>query len=109
MKTNIRIDVTQEHLNLGRPNSNHDCPIALAFIHAFPCREVQVETHEIYSTDRYGNDIVIPLPLEAQNFIERFDASERTREWVRPFALWLQVPEEFLPSPRSGASEVFFN
>jgi hypothetical protein len=109
MRTNIRIEVTQDHIDRGSQSDPWACPIALALRDAYPGRTIRVETEEIYATDRDGYEVLIRLPLEAQNFIHKFD-SKLDREHSQPFTLWLQVPELFLPSPLDdGASQVFFS
>ena len=97
----MQINVTQKHIQAGKPKKHLDCPITLAFkakgfqqisIHlteayyAYPMPDrLVITTDGVRTIDRF---IIrwIPLPKEATAFIRAFDAGDT----VEPFTFEIE-------------------
>ena len=84
----MKIQVTEEAIKKGVCNSSTGCPIALALRRTlnkeckyFPCPSVTENYIHIINEPGVA-DLRIPTPVEAFNFIEKFDAKS---EEVDPF------------------------
>lgn len=100
----MRIYVTTEDIQRGRPVECKTCPVALAIQRAIkPEIEVRVATHECHFAPvgtrwlfpilgHFPGWKTIPFPDEVRIFIRRFD------EWqdTLPFSFSLPIPVEFL-------------
>lgn len=83
----MKVTVTQDHINNGKPNSHLYCPIALAIksIEGVLASAVSCTKASVISNDTYAT--LYTLPTEAQNFIHYFD-----RGWkVTPFEFEMKV------------------
>lgn len=81
-KQTLEINVTQAHIDAGRPTSQCGCPIALA------CRDAGI-TASISPTQIFvlKTDKTYPLPAIAKNFIDDFDNFES----VQPFRFTIEI------------------
>jgi hypothetical protein len=81
----MKIKVTREDINLGRPNSSYFCPLAYAVGRLFHDCRVIVGSSEInLFILRDGVEFpnkAFKLPLKAKEFIKKFD----NEEYVEPF------------------------
>ena len=85
----MRIEVTHEDIERGRPKSREACPIAhairrqsnLHFIEVNPCTLRWCEGSKVKRR---------PLPEEARDFIREFDNAGP----VRPFAFDINIPKD---------------
>lgn len=80
----MKIKVTQEHIDRGTKKACSTCPVALAL------REATGMECEVSTTIAFlpNNDNGIPLPIDAKDFIRRFDAGTL----VQPFEFELPIP-----------------
>ena len=77
----MKIQVTQDDLDVGKPNDCDLCPIALAAYRVFGCKvSVDYGAIEVFDSDsgQYGPARIFYLPEEAQRFVEAFDLEEST-------------------------------
>ena len=88
MSRTVRVNVTQEDIDHGLPNSAIACPISLALrrvpeIAQFDCF--------VWGSGITLGDNDVALPASAREFIERYD--EKGRRRAKPFSFNLEVPE----------------
>lgn len=80
MADTLTVQVTQKHIDDGKPTDGCNCPVALAIREHFPglVGPHSVHVRAIYATVYLPDGRVLdaPLPREAQHFIKVFDASE---------------------------------
>jgi hypothetical protein len=79
----MRIYVTKDDIAHGRPCSAGRCPIARSLIRRFPRSFISVGPHGVTV-----EDLCIPLPAEAQRFIQKFDHNHSNQ---KPFSFTLSL------------------
>jgi hypothetical protein len=79
MSKKIKINVTQEHIDSGRPVPEM-CPVALAL------RDATGEGWRMGYVFMSTSIRIIPAPRSVRRWVKRFDL----RKPVRPFAFWLK-------------------
>ena len=81
----MRIEVTQEDIDLGEPCDPLLCPVALAIDRQLPGSDCEVE----YCTIDLEPGMVFKTPQSVRNFIAAFDEEEP----VAPFSFDLDIPQ----------------
>lgn len=70
----MKVDVTQEDIDNGKPKFSYCCAVALAVLREKPMKEVTVSTEYIEISDYGGFDTErYDLPAVARAFVEDFD------------------------------------
>ncbi len=80
----MKIKVTQEHIERGRPKSDWACPIACALHEQRPTFEVSVGCYKTLI-----NKVMYALPAKARDFIDDFDSGKP----VTPFEFELPLED----------------
>lgn len=87
------IEVTQDDINNGIPNSEHSCPVAIALKRVFPDRRVSVNEDSLMLYEEINEvcvrRIIKGTPSEVQAFILDFDDDVA----VEPFSFEVDIPE----------------
>jgi hypothetical protein len=81
----VRIDVTQEDIDLGMPGKCGKCPLARAIRRATGSLAL-VSGEDVYAS---GFAHLAQLPMEAQKFVKAYDSDQE----VHPFSFDLDIPE----------------
>lgn len=90
----ILVEVTEDHIENGTPDDCETCMVALA-IKPYLKRNQDFcidGTHLLLTTENKDNPKLIPLPVEVQFFINKFDSGKR----ISPFTFKLDIPKKFL-------------
>lgn len=79
----LEVTVNQDHINRGRPNACHACPVALALLDALNAgpadyitvgrERIELRSAFLGSTEHYA------LPEKVTNWIWAFDAGEEVK------------------------------
>jgi hypothetical protein len=95
----VRIEVTQDDIDLGIRGAACLCPIARAGARRVPARYlVSVDGHvfDLFSDEKGRPDCTRRLPDEAVAFVAEFDRGES----VAPISFDLDIPDDLLaPTP----------
>lgn len=93
----MKIDVTQQWIDLGIQSDCNSCPIALAvrvaLSHDGVPIEISVAEKDILVKEFGSASVIYDLPDEAKRFINLFD-SVLNRSLLKPFSFELGEPEE---------------
>lgn len=90
----MKLSITQEHINTGKPRESCDCPIALALRPYFPDRLIVVHEGGIsIFKDEYEYLQITSPPEQARQFIHDFDNGRP----VVPFEFELNLIPEAVP------------
>lgn len=85
----IEVNVTQNHINRGKPDDASNCPIALALFEIMEKNNIRVEVEVVPDQVTLSNILEasnFELPESAANFVAKFDNNER----VMPFKFTLK-------------------
>jgi hypothetical protein len=85
----MRIRVTQRDIDNGVQGNSFHCPVARAVKRAFKAAEVWVRDIIIVTKARSQHAYV--TPLDAQDFLERYDSAILEFESPRPFSFTLDA------------------
>lgn len=85
MKIKTKIKVTKKDIKRGEPTDPYSCPIALAVKRTLKVKQVCV-TLGLVEFLWKDVEIVAPLPIKAETFIDRFDEELE----VEPFSFILR-------------------
>lgn len=90
----MRVEVTRQNIEDGRPWDEHACPIALA-LDSMDLNSVEVMTKMAYCWDsQRGVVMEAELPKEARDFIRDFDESEdEEARLLEPFSFDIEFKE----------------
>jgi len=79
------VEVTEQHIRIGTPGNGARCAIAQALL-SLGMREVRVSGTQAQWRGRDGLTYWADLPLEAQQFINRYDG------WGKAHRTWICAP-----------------
>ena len=85
----MRIRVTQRDIDNGVQGNSFHCPVARAVKRAFKAAAVWVR--DIIIVTKAGSQHTYVTPLEAQDFLERYDSAILEFESPRPFSFTLDA------------------
>ena len=90
----MRIEVTQDDIDAGRPNNNLSCPLALAISRAAdkPASVGQCSGRTFQAGNVHATDRRFWLPAMATLFVREFDAGKQVSPF--DFELDLQTNQE---------------
>ena len=80
----LRVEVTEEDIDLGVRRNPEWCPVALALIRCPGVRYAQVFGSRAFATLDDDRELALSLPDKANDFIVDFDSERR----VRPFMFY---------------------
>lgn len=89
----MKVYVTQDDINKGKPTSMCNCPVARAIKRTIKnSMKVEVGENQICLISKDKNNLIrLKTPKKVGNFIDKFDSWQTALDEIKPFSFDLRI------------------